>query len=670
MKLHRFGSTLPFTKPFFAFTAGIAIAEATQLALPGEVVVTLLAIALILHRIRVGSNSVVFLKSLALLLTIATAGAHLLYKASQPVPELRVGHYQGQVRLDENVRCGSDYCSTIGEIHVSDTLNTLNSVRVRFSFPIDSAATLDSSHYLKTGCNCYFEGQYKPYEPQRNPYSFDGERYAFEQRLSGRMIVQSFNCQQASPSARDQGRHALRTTLDRLQNPEVSALFYALLSGDKSELSERTRTHFARCGIMHLLAVSGLHVGLIAWLPLLLLRFIYLRSLRFTMALLIAMLVWGFAWFTGLSASVTRAAAMISLMALGLAFRKRVSTLNSLAAVGLFMLITAPRLLFNAGFLLSFSAVAAIVLWTPIMTDRFYFRSPVKRYILQSSAVAIAAQAGTSPISVYYFKQLPLLFLPANLIAVPLATLCLYVLLITLILESFGVSVDALFYLLNLMGSSLLFIAAFIGETSIAALDRLEITLFESLLWMALMAAIFSYLAARSKNKGMLITVLSLVLIVSAHFRQDDRTELVLFSSYGDPLIGLTGRMGAHLLLWNDQQRTYAANSWSAYNGAQALVMREGLDTTLHQVSVRRKGDWVQIGPVLIAKKNFNGERLPADQQAELVTRGRSATIISQHLNETSLDLSEHAIATRINSNGTIGRWYDRRKLPNRLPLP
>lgn len=664
MKLHRFGTTLPFVKPFFALVTGIAAAEVVSLPIPAEAIFVVLGIAFFLHRLRSGSNSVVFLKSLALLLTIFITGIVLLNEASQQAPRIEEGNYQGRVQLTNAIRCTPDYCSTIGEIYVSSPTGEITPVQVRFSF------APDSSHQLKTDCICQYEGTLKHYRPQRNPYSFDGERYAFENGLAGRMVVNEFTCTPRPVSARSRGRHALRSALDQIENEEVSAVFYALLSGDKTDLSEATRTHFARCGIMHLLAVSGLHVGLIAWLPLLLLRFTYRRIVRIFMALLVVLLVWGFAWFTGLSASVTRASAMISLMAIGLAFRKRVSTLNSLAAVGIFMLISAPRLLFNAGFLLSFCAVAAIVLWTPIITDRYFFRAPAKRYILQSSAVAITAQAGTSPISVYFFKQLPLLFLPANLIAVPLATFTLYLLLATLIVDAVGISADWLFIALNVLGNVLLLTAKTIGELPFSALESLEISLTEAFLWLFFTAVVFQYWAHPSIQGRLVLIGLATSLLLLHHFRQDDRVELVAFSSYGDPLLGLTGRMEAHLLLWDENQRTFAANAWQSFTHAESIVVRDGLDTTLCHVPIRRSGDWVQIGQLLVSKNEYTDELTEEHAKIELLLPSGYATIIAKGDAPSKLDLTGYAQAVRLNSDGTIGKWYDRRKPPSRLPLP
>lgn len=664
MKLHRFGTSLPFVKPFVAFIAGIALAEATGIYAPAVLVLLLIAGALVLHRLRRSSNSFVFLKSIALLVAIAAAGSYLLHEASQPVTSIKEGFYRGQVKLVNDIRCTDHQCGTLAYLNIAHHDGEITPVRVRFSFPLDTAKQLTD------GCTCHFEGTLKQYQIQRNPYSFDGARYAFENGLAGRMVVSEYHCMPGERSARTRGRQALRKTLEQIENPEVAAVFYALLSGDKTDLSESTRTHFARCGIMHLLAVSGLHVGLIAWLPLFMLRITYRKKLRLFMALLVVLLVWSFAWFTGMSASVMRASAMISLMAVGMAFRKKVSTLNSLAAVGLFMLISAPRLLFNAGFLLSFSAVAAIVLWTPIITERFFLRSPFKRYLLQSSAVAITAQAGTSPISVYYFKQLPLLFLPANLIAVPLATFTLYLLLATLIIEAIGVSPGWLYLALNVLGNLLLLTAEYIGEMPFAAIESIEVSLTEALLYTLFTALVFLHWAHPTKKRSASVIALAGVLLVLAHFRQDHRIEVILFSSYGDPLIGLTGRSSAHVLLWDERQSTFAAQSWSTHSEAQFLIMQHQLDTVVCGIPLKRRGDWLQLGPLVIGRKKQVGTITEGDYASRLVLPSGEAVLISGERHQPSIDVSRHALAARINSDGTIGKWYDRRKLPSRLPLP
>lgn len=189
----------------------------------------------------------------------------------------------------------------------------------------------------------------------------------------------------------------------------------ALTLGWRSEITSATRAHYRDAGIAHLLAVSGLHVGLIAvmvgWVLVWVGRERRGRIVRGCAQLLA---VWLFALLTGCSPSTVRAALMFSLFIVSDIMARRTSKLNILAAAAIVMLLAKPALLYDVGWQLSFSAVGGILLARPALMQ---FRSR----LLQAAAVSTAATLATLPVVVAVFHRLPIYFLVANVVVVPMA---------------------------------------------------------------------------------------------------------------------------------------------------------------------------------------------------------------------------------------------------------
>lgn len=199
-------------------------------------------------------------------------------------------------------------------------------------------------------------------------------------------------------------------------------LVSALILGERSEIDPEIRQAFRISGLVHILAVSGMHVALVFGLFSLFLR--PLKNLLFKSLLLLCG-IWLYAALSGLSPSVTRAAVLYSLIILGDALqRKNASSFNSLIAAGVLMLLADTRYLYDLGFQLSFLAVFGII----TLGNRFKFSesSLWKRYVFQAIWVSVVAQMATMPVLLYHFGTFPVYFLPANLVAVPFSALLTY----------------------------------------------------------------------------------------------------------------------------------------------------------------------------------------------------------------------------------------------------
>lgn len=194
----------------------------------------------------------------------------------------------------------------------------------------------------------------------------------------------------------------------------------ALLLGQKKNLEKEINDAYVTAGAMHILAVSGLHVGIIYGFFFLFVkpfrlkvgkRILYLSS--------IILMIWAYALLTGMSPSVMRAATMFSIMALAQMKSRSPSIFNAIALSALILLVYDPFLIFAVGFQLSYLALTGILLIQPILVKLWIPKSKAVEYIWQISTVGIAAQLMTFPISAFYFHVFPSYFILSNLVAIP-----------------------------------------------------------------------------------------------------------------------------------------------------------------------------------------------------------------------------------------------------------
>lgn len=203
-------------------------------------------------------------------------------------------------------------------------------------------------------------------------------------------------------------------------------LLMALLFGEKTELSKELSNNYTQAGIIHILAISGLHIaliyGIILWLTKPLQR---LKKGKVYIFLISLSVLWFYAILAGFSASIVRAAVMFSVIAFAKILNRQSNIYNSLALSAMILLLYNPNYLFDVGFQLSFAAVLSIVVFQPLVRKYSYSKNIVMLKTKELLLISLVAQIGVLPLSLYYFGQFPLLFLMANLIAIPLSSIIL-----------------------------------------------------------------------------------------------------------------------------------------------------------------------------------------------------------------------------------------------------
>lgn len=228
-------------------------------------------------------------------------------------------------------------------------------------------------------------------------------------------------------------------------SPRTLALCSALVVGKKDEQTREARRAYRQVGASHLLALSGLHLGILyGMLYLILVRPLRHSKWRWLSLLLVLPCLWGYALVAGMPVSLVRAALMLSILTVVSLMQYNTDPLHPLALSAIIILLADPADLLSISFQLSFAAVFFLLaLWKPL-SDRF----PELCWGVKILAVSCIATLGTMPLTLYYFHQLPLLGPLLSLILIPLTTLIIYLTLAAIILP-----ITPLGWLLNVVES-------------------------------------------------------------------------------------------------------------------------------------------------------------------------------------------------------------------------
>ena len=286
------------------------------------------------------------------------------------------------------------------------------------------------SEQLTYGDELLINANWKIISEPSNPAQFNYKNYLFNSGVTAQQYLQPKYWNLVSVSKKGSLRKLAfvyqKKLLQLLENhfqKEELAVISALLLGYKDLLDRETIMTYSSSGAMHVLAVSGLHVGII-YLLLNSLFFFFgnIKYGNYIKAILLILSLWAYALLTGLSPSVLRAATMFSFIIIGSALKRQTNIYNTLAASAFVLLLYNPYILLQVGFQLSYAAVLGIVYLQP----KLYMLVDAKYWLLDKiwaiTTVSVAAQLATFPLGMYYFHQFPNYFLLSNLFVIPLAT--------------------------------------------------------------------------------------------------------------------------------------------------------------------------------------------------------------------------------------------------------
>ncbi len=269
-----------------------------------------------------------------------------------------------------------------------------------------------------------------PPPPPLNPHIFDYGSFLRARGIGYQAFLKAGDYQLLRPPAEEHVLAAVRHWVSQrlesaLPTPAELAVTKALVLGDRADLDDQTREVYTRTGAIHVLAVSGLHTGIIASILIWLLSAVMGRRWKALQLLLFLCGLLAYVALTGFSPSVQRSAVMFGVLFTSRILRLDTNAFNSLGLSALLLLAINPQLLFSLGFQLSYAAVAGILAFYPTLRRYLASSNGIINFFSQLTAVSIAATIATAPLTAYYFHQFPVYFMLSGILAVPLVSVAL-----------------------------------------------------------------------------------------------------------------------------------------------------------------------------------------------------------------------------------------------------
>ncbi len=414
-----------------------------------------------------------------------------------------------------------------------------------------------SAGCLEYGDALLLKGTPSELEPPKNPFQFDYKAFLGRQNVYHQLFVeegawlllekrQNFSLMACALKARHYADSVLKAHLDpRTEEYGVAA---ALLLGLRTELDEDLLGAYSVSGTMHILAVSGMHVMLLFLvLDWLLTRFKVKKRGNWSYMVFALLLLWSYAMLTGLSASVLRAAAMLSVVVVADTFGKRKNVYNSLSVSAFGLLLYCPYLLLDVGFQLSYLAVLGIVFIHRQLYSLYDFEGYLSDLLWQVFCVSLAAQIMTMPISLYYFDQFPTYFLLANMLIVPWNAFMMYSGLLLLLFHW----VPYLSWLLAMATKWQIWlmnrIVLWIDSLYLSSFEHIHLDLWEVLTFYLLLFCLFHFFVY-ARFKYLILSVLIAILWLGGsflHYQKTSKQKIIMV---------LHTQQQANLLLLNGQE--------------------------------------------------------------------------------------------------------------------
>ena len=444
----------------------------------------------------------------------------------------------------------------------------------------------DSVRQFSVDDEIYFSAPMQDISPPKNPYDFDYQSYLKRQGVYQQVFLKTneYLHQKKEPHtlkghAKD-WRNQLSNSLERQGfSEEVLSVLQALLLGQRNDLSNELKEGYARAGAIHILAISGLHIGIL----MLILNFLFrpLEALpkgSIIKTILVISILWMFALLTGLSASVVRAVTMFSFVAIGLLRNSKASVYHALIASMLCLLLCKPMFLFEVGFQMSYLAVFSIVWLQPKIYNILSFRIKIFDYCWQLLSVSFAAQVLILPLSIYYFHQVPLLFWLTNLMVIPFLGIILGGGIFIMLLGLLHIQIPPLlFFLEGLIGWMNKFIG-WIARQEQFLIDGLYLSESALLLGYCLIIAFLLFLQKKS-YKYVVLGLIAIIGIQGQFFVQKvytlQKTEFMVFHKRRGSLMA-TRKQNRLQLITTD-------TTMNSQKSLEAYLAREHIESVAHK---------------------------------------------------------------------------------------
>lgn len=442
------------------------------------------------------------------------------------------------------------------EVDVVQIDSAITRGKVLLNLEKDSLST-----FLKVDELLYTKPNFEAISKPLNPHQFDYKHYLAKQGVYQQVYVnenqfKSLGIQQFSLGGISaEFRNRVQQSLQKHHFKEDElAVINALLLGQRQEISKELLTNYSKAGAIHILAVSGLHVGILLWILTWLLKPLErLKKGKIIKIVCIVLLLWMFAFIAGLSASVVRAVTMFTFLAIGLSFQRKNVIIFSLISSMFFLLIFKPMFLFDVGFQLSYLAIFGIVF---IQSKLFKLYEPkfwLDKKIWEITSVSVAAQVGVLPLSLYYFHQFPGLFMLSNLFIIPFLGAILVCGIIIIILALIGCLPQFLASTYGYIIAAMNAFVSWISDKEQFLLQEIPLSLLMLLTAYLVIVYCFRFLTNRSPVR-LFYVLIGIVLVQSVYVfenhQKDIKKEFIVFHKSRNTIIGK--RVGEQFIVHHD----------------------------------------------------------------------------------------------------------------------
>ena len=551
----------PFIRLLIPLLAGILYQEFLCLPIWGNLIPALCGLVLWSSFIKRDSIEEQYHKrnifGVGLFLIVFSIGA-ILHGTQNRISQQPSGFYPIAIAHvnDKAVEKTNSYYCPVTITALSDTNGSVVKYKEKIALYFEKGI---QARRLEYGDIIGFEFRPKAIPSNTNPYAFDFASFMKHKGISRSQYLTGKQWKYIEEKPKSNLRKATsdlqKHLSDQLQSCNLSKnstlLLRALLLGERQEFPQDLRSYFSAAGLSHVLAVSGLHMGVVASLIYFLFFPLSLfKSCRKLRPLSTLFVLWIYAYITGLSPSAVRACIMASFLLTAEFLDRRNSSLNALFAAAFFMLSYDTNLIFDVGFQMSFSAVTAILLFYSKLNiggNSPYF---VVRWLSSCVAVSIAAQIGALPIAVYYFHTIPLLFLIGNIFVLPLLPVVFGLSFFLLLLSALHIPYDWL-------GNTIDFLLQYIQQISLH-IYKLPWSHIESVwlearyLWLYFICGILSYITVKNRSKKTLWLTLGFCigfLIFDLCTYKSPQPEIIVYDSKKSTVVQLSDKDRCYILL-------------------------------------------------------------------------------------------------------------------------
>jgi len=353
----------------------------------------------------------------------------------------------------------------------------------------------------------------------------------------------------------------LETLRKNIADKKLCGLAEAMLTGYREDLDRAILKAYTDTGVVHIIAISGLHLGLIFWLADLFLRKLVSKRLLPVAGLLIILpMLWIFALMTGASASIMRSVIMFSISLCGNAMGKKNSSMNALLFSAVLLLLTDPFIIYDIGFQLSYAAVASILVFERPLRHVVYLKNKIAVYCWSMVSITLAAQVLTTPFIIFHFHRFPVLFLFSNLIAVPLSSIILVLEIALCLAETIHVGVPVIGEIIVYLMTAMNGYVSLMHRIPFNLISGIYVKLSILMLIIVLVWLLIQYLIKPAKTLLRVLVMLTLLtsgLRLNYMYSNEMRRNWIILQSAGNTYIIHRHGKNAIILVKNNKSKEF-----------------------------------------------------------------------------------------------------------------